>query len=50
MLSLPFLIRIEQYVPHSAENIFKCISLNENHCIFHFISMKFVPKGLVDNN
>ena len=34
----------------SADDIFKCISLNENVWILNKISLKFVPKGLIDNN
>ena len=30
---------------HFAEDIFKCIFVNENHCIVIKISLKFVPKG-----
>ena len=33
-----------------ADNIFKCIFLNEKVRIFIQISLKFVPKGLIDNN
>ena len=35
---------------HFADNIFKCIFLNENFCISNKISLKFVPKGPIDNN
>ena len=34
----------------SANDIFKCISLNENFWILNKISLKFVPEGLIDNN
>ena len=31
------------------DNIFKCIFINEKFCIFIQISLKFVPKGPIDN-
>ena len=34
---------------HFADNIFKCISMNEKICILIQISLKFVPRGLIDN-
>ena len=33
-----------------ADDILKCIFLNEHFCIPVKISLKFVPKGLIDNN
>ena len=33
-----------------ADDIFKCIFLNENVRISIQISLKFVPKGRIDNN
>ena len=33
-----------------ADDIFKCIFLNENVRISIKISMKFIPKGPIDNN
>ena len=33
-----------------AEDIFKCIFLKEDVCNLIEISLKFVPKGLIDNN
>ena len=33
----------------SADNIFKCIFLNKNLILIH-ISLKFVPKGSINNN
>ena len=33
-----------------ADNIFKCISLNEKFYILIKISLKFVPKGPIDYN
>ena len=33
-----------------ANNIFRCIFVNEKFCIFIKISLKFVPKGPIDNN
>ena len=32
-----------------ADDIFKCIFLNEKFCILIWISMKFVPTGPIDN-
>ena len=34
---------------HFADNIFTCIFTNEKFCILITISLKFVPKGLIDN-
>ena len=33
-----------------ADDIFRCIFVNENICILIEISLKFVPKGPIDNN
>ena len=33
-----------------ADDIFKCIFFNEKFCILIKISVKFVPKGPIDNN
>ena len=33
-----------------AENIFKCIFMNEKFCISIQISLKFIPRGPSDNN
>ena len=33
-----------------ADDIFKGIFLNENFCILSKISLKFVPKGPIENN
>ena len=35
--------------PHFADDIFKCIILNEKFCILIRISLKFVPMGPIDN-
>ena len=35
---------------HFADDIFKCVSVNETLCILIKISLKFVPDGPVDNN
>ena len=35
---------------HFADNIFKCIFVNEKFCIPIQISLKFVPKDPIDNN
>ena len=34
---------------HFADDIFKCISMNEVFCILIRISLKFVPKGVIGN-
>ena len=33
-----------------SDDIFKCNSLKENFCILIKISLKFVPKVLINNN
>ena len=33
-----------------ADNIFRCIFMNEKFCILIKISLKFVPKDPIDNN
>ena len=33
-----------------ADDIFSCIFVNEKNCILIKISLKFVPKGPIDNN
>ena len=35
---------------HFADNIFRCIFVSEKFCILIKISLKFVPKGQIDNN
>ena len=35
---------------HFTGDIFRCIIVNEKFCIFITISLKFVPKGPIDNN
>ena len=35
---------------HFADNIFKCIFMNEKFWILFKSSLKFVPKGPIDNN
>ena len=42
-------LRPRQNGRHFADNIFKCIFLNENVCISINISLKFVPKGPINN-
>ena len=32
------------------DDIFRCIFVNEKFCILIKISLKFVPKGPIDNN
>ena len=39
----------EQNGRHFADNIFRCIFMNEIFCIFIKISLKFVPMGPIDN-
>ena len=39
----------EQNGLHFADDIFKCIFVNENACILIEISLNFVPKGSIDN-
>ena len=34
---------------HTTDKIFRCIFLNEKFCIMIKISLKFVPKGPIDN-
>ena len=34
---------------HFTDDIFKCIFMNEKFCISIQISLKFVPKGLINN-
>ena len=34
---------------HFADDIFRCIFVNEKFCILIWISLKFVPKGPIDN-
>ena len=42
-------LRARQNVPRFADGIFKCIFLNENAWISLKISLKFVPKGQINN-
>ena len=35
---------------HTANDIFRCISVKEKFCILIKISLKFVPEGPIDNN
>ena len=42
-------LRLRPNGPHFADDIFKCIFLNENVLIPIKISMKFVPKGPINN-
>ena len=42
-------LRLRQNGRHFADNLFKCLFLNDNVRIFNTISLKFVPKGLVKN-
>ena len=40
----------QQNGPHFADNIFRCIFMNEKLCIFIELSLKCVPKVSIDNN
>ena len=42
-------MRPKPNIHHFADNIFKCIFLNENVLISIKISLKFVPKGQINN-
>ena len=42
-------LRPRQNGRHFADDVFKCIFLNENVLILLKISLKFVPKGLINN-
>ena len=42
-------LRLRQNRRHFADDIFKCIFLNENASIAIEISLKFVPKGPINN-
>ena len=35
---------------HFADDIFRCIFMDEKSCILITISLKFVPNGPIDNN
>ena len=35
---------------HFADDVFRCIFVNEKFCTLIKISLKFVPKGSIDNN
>ena len=43
-------LRPEQNGRHFADDIFRCIFVNEKFCILIKISLKFVPKDPIDNN
>ena len=42
--------KMEKNGRHFADDIFWCIFVNEEFCILIQISLKFVPKGPIDNN
>ena len=42
-------LRLRQNGPHFADAIFRCISMSEKFCILITISLKFLPKGAIDN-
>ena len=39
-----------QNAAHFADDIFRCIFPNEKYCILIKMSLKFVPKGPIDND
>ena len=39
-----------QFGRHFANDILRCIFMNENFCIWIKISPKFIPKDPIDNN
>ena len=43
-------LQLRQNGHNFADNIFKCICFTENLCILIKISLKFIPKSLIDNN
>ena len=47
--SLTNTLRLRQNGRHSPDDIFRCIFLNENVCSLINISLKFVPKGQINN-
>ena len=49
-INKPLPQRPRQNGRHFADDSFKCIFLSEYYCIFIQISLKFVPKGPVNNN
>ena len=46
---LALLISPGQNDRHSADNIFRCIFVNEKFCVLIKISQKFFPKGPINN-
>ena len=44
-----YTLRLRQNGHHFANDIFKCIFLNENFWILNSISLKYIPYGLIDN-
>ena len=42
-------LRPKQYGHHFTDDIFGCIFMNEEFCILIKISLKFVPKGPINN-
>ena len=40
---------LEKIGRHFADDIFRCIFLNEKFCILTKISLKIIPKGPIDN-
>ena len=45
-----YLSPLGQHDRHFADDVFKCIFVNGKFCILIRISLKFVPKGAIDNN
>ena len=46
---MPYFANSSSIEQNFADNIFKCIFMNETFCVFIQISLKFVPKGPIDN-
>ena len=42
-------LRLRQNGRHFPDDILKCIFMNENFCFFILVSLKFVPKGPINN-
>ena len=41
---------LKQNGRHFADNLFRCIFVNKKFGVFNKISLKFVPKGLINND
>ena len=49
-LSKYVMLRLRQNGRHFADDIFRCIFMNEKFCILIKIPLKFVPEGPIGNN